>query len=60
LLASEIAAITKCRSVFVHELLSFDEYKESDLYRKEHTFSEDEKLMVIRAFYVDPKEGIMR
>jgi hypothetical protein len=46
--------------VFVHELLSFDEYKESDLYRKEHTFSEDEKLMVIRAFYVDPKEGIMR
>ncbi|GAB5592770.1 hypothetical protein Unana1_07670 [Umbelopsis nana] len=58
LLASEIATITQCRSVFVHELLSFDEYKESDLYRKEHAFSEEDRLMVIRAFYVDPKAGI--
>ncbi|CAO3672040.1 unnamed protein product [Umbelopsis ramanniana] len=58
LLASEITSITSCRSVFVHELLSYEEYKESDLYRKENTFSEDDKLMVIRALHVNPKDAI--
>jgi hypothetical protein len=38
--------------------LSYEEYKESDLYRKENTFSEDDKLMVIRALHVNPKDAI--
>ncbi|KAJ2956108.1 hypothetical protein NQZ79_g7997 [Umbelopsis isabellina] len=57
LLAAEIANITTCRSVFINQLLTFDEYKESELYRKEHNFADDDKLMLIRAFYVDPKDG---
>lgn len=57
LLVAEIANITTCRSVFINQLLTFDEYKESELYRKEHNFDEDDRLMLIRAFYVDPKDG---
>jgi hypothetical protein len=57
LLVAEIANITTCRSVFINQLLSYEEYRESELFRKEHSFSEDDKLMLIRAFYVDPKDG---